>query len=307
MKWLLTTLTFLFFTFSNPLFSQTLTTYFEKKEIEPKASPDGFFFNVEKDGKGAKAKKGDYVKISYKGTLIDGTEFDASEDEPFVFRVGYRQVILGWDLGVQEFQKGGKGQLYIPSKLGYGKKGIAEMVPANADLVYEIELLDIMDSKQYNAYMKEVEAKEKRKYEEHVKKQFAADKKIIQKYALKNKLKTKRMPSGVSYVLKKKGKGETAKAGDVIEVHYEGQLTNGDIFDSNFDKEPFKFVLGKGKTIQGWEDALKNFKKGSEGWLLIPSKLAYGPRSIREGKINIPENSVLIFKIKVVTINGKKK
>ena len=155
--------------------------------------------------------------------------------------------------------------------------------------------------------MKEVEAKERRKYEEHKKKQFSEDKKIIQKYALKNKLKTKRMPSGVSYVLKKKGKGETAKAGDMIEVHYEGRLTNGDVFDSSFDKEPFKFVLGKGKTIQGWEDGLKNFKKGSEGWLLIPSKLAYGPRSIREGKINIPENSVLIFKIKVVTINRKKK
>jgi len=306
MKWILTTLILFVFGLSNPIFSQEFKTYFEQNDLQPKTSPDGFFFQIEKEGKGAKATKGDYVKIRYKGTLLDGTKFDVSEeDEPFVFRIGYRQVILGWDLGLQEFQAGSKGTLFIPSKLGYGKNGMGE-IPANADLIYEIELLEIMDKKQYYAFLDEQEAKDRQRFEEEKKKQFVEDKKIIQKYALENKLRTKRMPSGVSYSIKKKGKGKTAQPGDILEVHYEGRLTDGTVFDSSFDGEPFKFVLGRGKAIQGWEEGLKNFKKGSEGWLLIPSQLAYGPRSIREGDIHIPGNSVLIFKIKVVNIKSKK-
>lgn len=308
MKWLLATFTLFFLGFSNPIFSQDIKTYFEENEINPKTTEDGIFYIIEEEGTGAKAKKGDYIKIKYRGILLDGTEFDVSEEEfPFVFRVGHRQVIKGWDLGLQEFKAGSKGKLFVPSKFGYGKNGIADVIPANADLVYEIELLEIMNSKQYNQYMKELEVKERKRFEEKKKEQFAADKKIIQQYAVENKLRTKRMPSGVSYVLTKKGKGPTAKPGDYIEVKYKGQLTDGTVFDDSYGKraEPFKFVLGKGKAIEGWEEGLKNFKKGSEGWLLIPSALAYGPRSIREGEINIPANSVLVFKIKVTNLKGK--
>ena len=308
MKWLLTTLTLIIFSISNPLFSQKLTTYFEENQLQPAASNDGFFYQMETEGKGAEAKYGDYVLINYKGSLLDGSVFDSTEgDEPFVFRVGHRQVIKGWDLGIQEFKEGAKGTLFIPSKLGYGKNGIGDEIPAHADLIYEIELLKIMDSKQYNQFMKELEVKERKAFEKRKKDQFTADKKIIQKYAVKNKLKTKRLPSGVSYAFKKKkkGKGDIAKDGDFLEVHYEGRLVDGTVFDSSFDGEPFKFQLGKGKVIRGWDDALKNFKKGSEGWILIPSELAYGPRSIREGKIHIPANSVLIFRIKVLKIKSK--
>jgi len=307
MKWLLTTLFLFVIGFINPIFSQEFKTYFEQNDLQPEASQDGFFFQIEKEGKGAKAKKGDYVKIKYRGTLLDGTEFDVSEEgEPFVFKIGHRQVILGWDLGLQEFQEGGKGKLFVPSNLAYGKEGMGH-IPSNADLVFEIELLEIMDKKEYYAYLDEQEAKDRKKFEEQKKQQFSEDKKIIQKYALKNKLRTKRMPSGVSYSIKKKGKGATAKPGDIVEVHYEGRLTDGTVFDSSFDGEPFKFVLGRGKVIEGWEQGLKNFKKGSQGWLLIPSQLAYGPRSIQEGDIHIPANSVLVFKIKVVSINSTKK
>lgn len=308
MKWLLITLALFFFGFSNPIFSQDIKTYFEENELNPKSTEEGIFYMIEEEGNGAKAKKGDYVKIKYRGILLDGTEFDVSEEEfPFVFRVGHRQVIKGWDLGLQEFQEGSKGKLFVPSKFGYGKNGIADVIPPNADLIYEIVLLEIMNSKQYNKYMKELEVKERQRFEEKKKEQIAADKKIIQKYAVENKLRTKRMPSGVSYVLTKKGKGATAKTGDFIEVKYKGQLTDGTVFDDSFGKKakPFKFVLGKGKAIQGWEEGLKKFKKGSEGWLLIPSALAYGPRSIREGEINIPANSVLVFKIKVVDLKSK--
>lgn len=308
MKWLLTALIFFITGFFNPIFSQDIKTYFEENELNPKSTDDGVFYLIEEEGNGEKAKVGDYVKIKYRGTLLDGTEFDVSEDEfPFVFRIGHRQVIKGWDFGLQEFRTGSKGKLFVPSKLGYGKNGIADIIPPNTDLIYEIVLLEIMNSKQYNQYMKELEGKERQRFEEKKKEQFEIDKKIIQEYAVENKLRTKRLPSGVSYALTKKGKGSVAKPGDFIEVKYQGQLINGTVFDDSFGKkaEPFKFVLGKGKAIEGWEEGLRNFKRGSEGWLLIPSALAYGPRAIREGEINIPANSVLIFKIKVVDLKSR--
>lgn len=303
MKFILTALALFIFGLFNPIFSQDLQTYFQENGLDPESSSDNFFFTIEKKGKGRKAKSGDYVKISYKGMLLDGTVFDESKDDPFVFRLGHHQVIKGWDIGLEKFKEGGKGFLFVPSEMAYGKERMSNMIPPNSDLIYEIELLEIMDSKQYNLYMKRQEIKAQKEFEAKKETQFIADKKIIQQYAAKNKLKIKRLPSGVSYVLKKKGKGKTAQAGDHLKVHYEGRLVDGTVFDSSFDEKPFEFVLGKGKTIEGWEEGLKKFKKGSVGWLLIPSKLAYGPRAIREGKINIPPDSVLIFKIKIVDVD----
>jgi FKBP-type peptidyl-prolyl cis-trans isomerase len=103
LKWLLAILTFFFLGFSNPIFSQDIKTYFEANELNPKSTDDGIFYLIEAEGAGEKVKVDDYVKIKYRGILLDGTEFDVSAEEfPFVFRVGHRQVIKGWDLGLQE-------------------------------------------------------------------------------------------------------------------------------------------------------------------------------------------------------------
>ena len=311
MKYLLNVLFLFVFTLS--VYAQvdnqaSLQDYFQEKDIEPQKGEHGLFFQIDKKGKGQKPKDGDYVKIHYKGMLLDGTVFDESEkDNPYVFRLGHRLVIKGWDNGLQLFSEGSKGTLFVPSNQGYGDKGIADVIPKKANLIYEIELLEIMDDKQYDQYMRDQEKKERAAYEAKKKKQFLADKKIVQEYVMKNKMKkAKRTTSGMSYMLTKKGKGETAKKGDYIEVHYEGKLTDGTVFDSSFEKkEPFKFTLGRGKAIEGWEEGLLNFKKGSEGWLIVPSQMAYGPREIREGKTHIPANSVLIFKIKVVDLKPK--
>ena len=73
------------------------------------------------------------------------------------------------------------------------------------------------------------------------------------------------------------------------------------IFDSSYKrKKTYQFVLGRGKVIQGWDEGMQFFNKGSEGWLLIPSKLAYGPMAINEDDINIPGDSALAFKIKII-------
>ena len=96
-------------------------------------------------GTGAEATAGQHVQVQYTGWLTDGKKFDSSKDrnDPFVFGLGARQVIAGWDEGVQGMKVGGKRKLTIPASLGYGARGAGGVIPPNATLVFEVELLAV--------------------------------------------------------------------------------------------------------------------------------------------------------------------
>jgi FKBP-type peptidyl-prolyl cis-trans isomerase len=96
------------------------------------------------EGTGEGAKKGDKVTVHYRGTLTDGTQFDASYDrgEPFTLTLGENRVIQGWEQGILGMKVGEKRKLTIPSKLGYGDAGYGP-IPGKATLIFEVELLKI--------------------------------------------------------------------------------------------------------------------------------------------------------------------
>jgi FKBP-type peptidyl-prolyl cis-trans isomerase FkpA len=96
-------------------------------------------------GEGAEACAGQMVSVHYTGWLTDGTKFDSSKDrnEPFEFALGARHVIAGWDEGVQGMKIGGTRKLTIPPALGYGTRGAGGVIPPNATLVFEVELLGL--------------------------------------------------------------------------------------------------------------------------------------------------------------------
>ena len=96
-------------------------------------------------GTGAEASAGQTVVVHYRGTLEDGSQFDASYDRgtPFSFPLGAGRVIKGWDEGVQGMKVGGKRKLVIPSDLGYGARGAGGVIPPNATLIFEVELLEV--------------------------------------------------------------------------------------------------------------------------------------------------------------------
>ncbi len=98
-----------------------------------------------KAGQGAEAKAGDRVTVHYVGTLTDGKKFDSSRDrgEGFRFTLGRGDVIRGWDQGVAGMRIGELRKLTIPAQLGYGARGFPPVIPPNATLVFEVELLSV--------------------------------------------------------------------------------------------------------------------------------------------------------------------
>jgi peptidylprolyl isomerase len=105
----------------------------------------GLAYQDAKVGSGASPVKGKLVKVHYTGWLLNGTKFDSSVDrkEPFEFAIGAGQVIPGWDEGVMSMKVGGKRRLTIPAKLGYGARGAGGVIPPNATLIFDVELLDV--------------------------------------------------------------------------------------------------------------------------------------------------------------------
>ena len=112
-------------------------------------TPSGLQYEDTTVGGGAEAKPGQHVHVHYTGWLYNngqqGAKFDSSIDrnDPFAFSLGAGMVIKGWEQGVQGMKVGGKRTLIIPSVLAYGKRGAGGMIPADADLIFDVELVNV--------------------------------------------------------------------------------------------------------------------------------------------------------------------
>ena len=106
----------------------------------------GLRYKINEKGGGKKAVSGKSIKVHYKGQLLDGTVFDSSfkRNEPIEFTLGLGQVIKGWDEGLALLSVGDKARLVIPSDLAYGEAGAGGVIPANANLIFDVELVDVI-------------------------------------------------------------------------------------------------------------------------------------------------------------------
>ena len=115
----------------------------EKEEV--KTTESGLRYVDVQVGEGKSPEQGDTVVVHYTGSLADGKKFDSSRDRdrPFSFKLGSGQVIKGWEEGIATMKVGGRRQLIIPPELGYGQRGAGGVIPPNATLIFDVELLEI--------------------------------------------------------------------------------------------------------------------------------------------------------------------
>lgn len=123
--------------------------YLKANNIQAIKTPSGIYYTIDRVGDGPKPAVGDKVSVNYTGRLLDGTVFDSNVDpkfnhvEPFTFALGKGMVIKGWDEGVAMLNQGSKATLYIPSGLAYGPDSPSPTIPANAVMVFDVELVEI--------------------------------------------------------------------------------------------------------------------------------------------------------------------
>lgn len=125
------------------LAASTLTSAFAGDK--PITTDSGLQYIDIKKGEGLVPKQGQTVIVHYTGTLADGTKFDSSRDRnaPFRFKLGAGQVIKGWDEGLASMKVGGQRTLIIPPELGYGTQGAGGVIPPNAILHFDVELIGV--------------------------------------------------------------------------------------------------------------------------------------------------------------------
>ena len=250
------------------VFTMTIGTLLMANPSEIKTESGLVFMDTVK-GSGDSPKKGDKVLVHYTGTLVDGTKFDSSVDrgQPFEFTIGIGRVIKGWDEGVMSMKEGGKRRLTIPPELGYGSRGAGGLIPPNAILVFDVELIEVKEA-------------------------F-----VDTDFSLPGvEIKT---DSGLAMIEHIKGDGEKPQSGQTVVVHYSGYLTDGTKFDSSHDRgSPIEFPLGQNMVVPGWEEALSDMTAGSKRTVIIPPELGYGNRA--NGSIRA--NATLMFEIELISI-----
>jgi FKBP-type peptidyl-prolyl cis-trans isomerase FkpA len=125
---------------------EMLKQYLAENNINATKTESGLYFiKTKTNAKGKKPETGQTLVVHYTGKLLDGTTFDSSveRNEPFETQIGVGMVIRGWDEGMMLFNTGEKGTLYIPSRLAYGERGAGGVIPPNAMLMFDIELIDV--------------------------------------------------------------------------------------------------------------------------------------------------------------------
>ncbi|WP_375417918.1 FKBP-type peptidyl-prolyl cis-trans isomerase [uncultured Hymenobacter sp.] len=125
----------------------TLQEYVKKNNLTAQKTASGIYYVITQPGSGPKAQAGQTVSVQYKGSLLDGKEFDSSAKgnggKPIAFPLGRGQVIPGWDEGIALLNKGSKATILIPSSLAYGEQGSGAAIPANSPLRFDVELVDV--------------------------------------------------------------------------------------------------------------------------------------------------------------------
>jgi FKBP-type peptidyl-prolyl cis-trans isomerase FkpA len=248
---------------------EKIDEYVKAKGLTTQTTSLGVQYIIEREGKGDFLNLNDEVAVKYKGYFLDDKEFDKSDSAVLLLS----KVIQGWANGLEKFQVGSKGKLFIPSGLAYGKSGASsggiQIIPANTVLAFDIEIL------------KKNPIGEKNRKE-------------IKDYIAKKGWKADSLASGLFYIIEEPGTGNNPTVNSTVTVKYKGYTLDDKIFDQTTGTNTATFLLAD--LIDGWKQGIPLLKKGGKGKFLLPSRLGY----YRTGSGSIPPYAPIVFDIELV-------
>lgn len=240
-------------------------------ETEMTTTDSGLQYLILEEGSGPNPEMGEVTQVHFVGWLADGTELGSTYDlgEPMSFPLGSGLIMSGWDEGVALMKEGGKAKFIVPSELGFGPQGDGRVIPPNATLYFEMELVDILPG----SPAEPVEAAE-------------SDCTVAD--------------SGLKICELEEGDGDPSEPGQGVVIHYTGWLEDGTKFDSSIDKaQPFTFQLDAEQFIPGIDEGIASMKVGGQRQLVVPAELAFGEAGIPGF---IPPNSNLIVEVELLEV-----
>lgn len=196
--------------------------------------------------------------------------------------------------GLALLSKGDSATIYVnaDSIAARSMQALPPFIPKGSDIAYTVKVVDVQSEEEYTKAQAALGEKQK-----------GIDAKTIADYIAKNHINAQKTTSGVYYVVSEPGAGVAPTSGDVVKVKYTGKFLDGKVFDSS-SKDPrsqagIEFPLGQGAVIPGWDEGIRQLKKGGKGTLIIPSGLAYGTQGAPGA---IPPNSVILFDVELVDV-----
>lgn len=233
----------------------------------------GLQYIILKENKAAaQAVVGNKVTLHYSGYFKDGKQFDSSVErgQPFAVKIGSGQIINALEEGIALMHKGDKAKFYIPYHLAYGEGGHPPTIPPMADLIFDIEIIDVEPVL------------------------------VPVRFDISGK-EPKTTASGLKYYeIFKSSNPIKAQPGKFVKVNYSGYLADGVMFDSSVERgETFEFALGQAQVIPGWDEGIALMNVGDKLRLVIPYFLAYG----EQGRPPmIPAKADLTFDVELVEV-----
>jgi len=244
-----------------------IAEYLAANNLQAEETASGIRYIIEEQGTGDFIESNSVLNVLFRGYYLDGTDFDRTGDcSPITLNVG--AVIPGFAEGLQLFNIGGKGSLFVPSALAFGQSGSNSIQP-NTILAFDLEVVDL------------------KLFERAKMKDFFIENELISE--IDSTL------SGIYYVIEEEGTGENPVSNSTVTVNYRGYFADGTTFDQSND--PVTFNLNG--VIAGWQEVVPLLKEGGKGIFAIPSNLAYGA----QGNNAIPSNTLLFFDIELVSFN----
>ena len=252
--------------------------------------------NINK-GNGKFAKAGNIMKVYFTFNTLEGdTLLDFTTGKPYELVFGDMALGQGFYEALGLVGKGGKAEFIIPSSLAFGSEGLQDAILPYTPFGLKLEVIDIMTSDEYEAEQKTIKEKE----DVDNAKRLKEEPKRIAKYIKDNNITEKPQPSGLYYIEKQAGDGDSVQDGDLVAVHYSIYNLDNQLIESSYDYgQPLPFVYGGDQMIAGIEEAVGYMRVGGKARIIVPSRLGFGDVTIDE---SLPANTPLVIDLEFVDL-----